>query len=289
MPAATTDRSSSASISGDGRLVAFTSDADNLVVGDGNFDTDIFVHDRPTQTTVRAGVRSDGTETGVELGSLNAALSADGQVVAFESEGALVAEDGGFPVDVFVHDEQPSPTRPPSLTPDLGPTPSRLTRRSSSLDQGGHHATSRPVPRCHPRDGRPARPGRSRPRGGPPVLDHAHRGRRGAGTGRSRRLRDGVHHLNQGQGEVCFDLSWAGIDGTVTAAHIHVGSATVAGDVVVPLFTDAALSGTDTASGCVSGVSEELIKAIRQDPENYYVNIRSDVFPAGAVRGQLGK
>jgi hypothetical protein len=31
-------------------------------------------------------------------------------VVAFESEGALVAEDGGFPVDVFVHDEQPSPT-----------------------------------------------------------------------------------------------------------------------------------------------------------------------------------
>jgi Tol biopolymer transport system component len=110
MPAATTDRSSSASISADGRLVAFTSDADNLVAGDGNFDTDIFVHDRPTQTTVRPSVRSDGTETGVELGGLNAALSADGQVVAFESEGALVAEDGGFPVDVFVHDEQPSPT-----------------------------------------------------------------------------------------------------------------------------------------------------------------------------------
>ena len=53
MPAATTDRSSSASISADGRLVAFTSDADNLVAGDGNFDTDIFVHDRQTQTTVR--------------------------------------------------------------------------------------------------------------------------------------------------------------------------------------------------------------------------------------------
>jgi Tol biopolymer transport system component len=106
MPAATTDRSSSASISADGRLVAFTSDADNLVAGDGNFDTDIF-DDRQTQSTVRSSVRSDGTETGFELGSLNAALSADGQVVAFESEGTLVAEDGGFPVDVFVHDEQP--------------------------------------------------------------------------------------------------------------------------------------------------------------------------------------
>jgi CHRD domain len=93
--------------------------------------------------------------------------------------------------------------------------------------------------------------------------------------------------LNQGQGEVCFDLSWAEIDGTVTAAHIHVGSATVAGPVVVGLFAGS-LSGTDSASGCVSGVSEELIKDIRQNPENYYVNIHSDMFPAGAVRGQLG-
>jgi CHRD domain len=93
--------------------------------------------------------------------------------------------------------------------------------------------------------------------------------------------------LNQGQGEVCFDLSWAGIDGTVTAAHIHVGPVGVGGPVVVPLFAGT-FAGTDSASGCVSGVREELIKAIRHDPENYYVNIHSDVFPAGAVRGQLG-
>jgi hypothetical protein len=95
--------------------------------------------------------------------------------------------------------------------------------------------------------------------------------------------------LNQGQGEVCFDLSWAGIDGTVVAAHIHAAPAGVAGPVVVPLFTDVALAGTDSASGCVAGVSEDLIKDIRQNPENYYVNIHSTVFPAGAVRGQLGK
>jgi Tol biopolymer transport system component len=99
--------STNPSISADGRLVAFTSDADNLVAGDGNFDLDVFVHDRQTHTTVRASVTSDGTETGFELGSLNASLSADGQAVAFQSEGALVAEDSGFPVDVFVHDEQP--------------------------------------------------------------------------------------------------------------------------------------------------------------------------------------
>jgi Tol biopolymer transport system component len=75
------------SISADGRVVAFTSDADSLVPGDGNFDTDVFVRDRQAQTTVRASVATDGTETGFELGSGNASLSADDQVVAFESEG----------------------------------------------------------------------------------------------------------------------------------------------------------------------------------------------------------
>jgi hypothetical protein len=95
--------------------------------------------------------------------------------------------------------------------------------------------------------------------------------------------------LNQGQGEVCFDLSWAGIDGTVVAAHIHAAPAGIAGPIVVPLFTGVALAGTDSASGCVTGVSEELIKAIRHDPENFYVNVHSTVFPAGAARGQLGK
>jgi CHRD domain len=95
--------------------------------------------------------------------------------------------------------------------------------------------------------------------------------------------------LNQGQGEVCFDLSWTGIDGTVVAAHIHAAPAGVAGAVVVPLFTGVALAGTDSASGCVSGVSEDLIKDIRQNPENYYVNVHSTVFPAGAARGQLAK
>jgi CHRD domain len=91
--------------------------------------------------------------------------------------------------------------------------------------------------------------------------------------------------LNQGQGEVCFELSWAGIDGTVVAAHVHAAPVGVAGPVVVPLFTGVALQGTDSASGCVSGMSEELVKAIRHDPASYYVNVRSTVFPAGRPAG----
>jgi hypothetical protein len=94
--------------------------------------------------------------------------------------------------------------------------------------------------------------------------------------------------LNQGLATVCFDVSWEDIDGTVVASHIHVGPVGVAGPVVVTLFTGG-FGGTDAVSGCATGVDRGLIKAIRQDPSAYYVNVHSTVFPAGAVRGQLGK
>jgi Tol biopolymer transport system component len=100
------DWSLSPAISADGRFVAFQSFAGNLVVGDTNFDYDIFVHDRQAHTTIRASVRTDGTEGGLSLGSHNASISADGQVIAFDSEAALAPEDTEFPVDIYVHDER---------------------------------------------------------------------------------------------------------------------------------------------------------------------------------------
>ena len=94
--------------------------------------------------------------------------------------------------------------------------------------------------------------------------------------------------LNQGQNEVCFDISWNDVDGTVFAGHIHVGAAGAPGPVVVTLFTGT-FAGTDSVSGCAQDVDAELIKAIRQDPAAYYVNVHSRPnFPGGAVRGQLG-
>ena len=94
--------------------------------------------------------------------------------------------------------------------------------------------------------------------------------------------------LNQGQNEVCFDISWADIDGTVFAGHIHVAPAGSPGPIVVTLFTGT-FAGTDSVSGCAVDVDPELIKAIRHDPSAYYVNVHSRPdFPGGAVRGQLG-
>jgi hypothetical protein len=81
--------------------------------------------------------------------------------------------------------------------------------------------------------------------------------------------------------QICYDLTVTGVE-DVTLAHIHVGPATEAGPVVVPL--QAPTSGS--SSGCVS-VSRDLVVAIVSDPSAYYVNVHSLDFPAGAVRGQL--
>ncbi|HZX50162.1 MAG TPA: CHRD domain-containing protein [Candidatus Paceibacterota bacterium] len=91
--------------------------------------------------------------------------------------------------------------------------------------------------------------------------------------------------LNQGQGEVCFEIAVQNISLPATGTHIHAAPAGVAGPVVVPLTPPDA---SGTSSGCVDA-DEELIKAIRQNPEAYYVNVHTTDFPAGAVRGQLSK
>jgi hypothetical protein len=95
--------------------------------------------------------------------------------------------------------------------------------------------------------------------------------------------------LNQGKHRICFDLSWADIDGTVFAAHIHEAPAGEAGDIVVPLF-EGEFAGTDEVSGCVTDLDRGLVKDIRKHPDEYYVNVHSTPgFEAGAVRGQLEK
>jgi hypothetical protein len=92
-----------AAISGDGRLVAFQSRASNLVAGDTNAATDIFVHDRFTGTTARVSVASAGAQGNDS--SAQPAISEDGRYVAFASAASnLVPGDTNGVGDVFVHD-----------------------------------------------------------------------------------------------------------------------------------------------------------------------------------------
>jgi hypothetical protein len=90
--------------------------------------------------------------------------------------------------------------------------------------------------------------------------------------------------LNPGQEEVCFTIEVEDIALPATGAHIHVGSADVAGPVVVALVPPDA---TGTSSACVPA-DRELVREILRNPDAYYVNVHTSEYPAGAVRGQLG-
>lgn len=101
--------STAAAISGDGRFVAFRSQATNLVAADTNNAGDVFVHDRQTQQTTRVSVSSSGAEA--QGASEQPAISGDGRFVAFVSDAAnLVAGDTGGHRDVFLHDRQTGQT-----------------------------------------------------------------------------------------------------------------------------------------------------------------------------------
>ncbi len=89
--------------------------------------------------------------------------------------------------------------------------------------------------------------------------------------------------VNPGQTRVCYTLKASGIE-TATAAHIHKAPPTEAGPPVVTLEAPA----DGSSEGCAT-VTRELAKALIQAPGDYYVNVHNADFPAGAIRGQLGK
>jgi len=94
-----------ASISANGRYVAFSSDASNLIWGDTNKTADVFVFDRLTRRTERVSVSSWGVQGNGD--HLYPSISADGRYVAFISDSSnLVPGDTNGRADVFVHDRR---------------------------------------------------------------------------------------------------------------------------------------------------------------------------------------
>jgi Tol biopolymer transport system component len=90
-----------ATISRDGRYVAFASIATNLVPNDTNGWRDVFVRDRQTGATVRVSVST--AEQPGDRSSADARISADGEVIAFRSAATnLMAADMNQSTDIFV-------------------------------------------------------------------------------------------------------------------------------------------------------------------------------------------
>jgi hypothetical protein len=91
-------------ISGDGRFVAFESNASNLVTDDTNSVRDVFVHDRLTGDTTRVSVGPGGLQG--DATSFGAAISPDGRFVAFVSDASNLVPGGSTGRQAFVHDRQ---------------------------------------------------------------------------------------------------------------------------------------------------------------------------------------
>ncbi|HEY2793936.1 MAG TPA: hypothetical protein VGJ28_16340 [Micromonosporaceae bacterium] len=108
--------SAGASISADGRYIAFASDASNLVAGDTNGQSDVVVRDMTTGVTslvswTSTGGRANGFSDG-------ASISADGNLIAFESGATnLVAHDTNGVIDVFLRDRTAGTTKRISTGP----------------------------------------------------------------------------------------------------------------------------------------------------------------------------
>jgi Cu/Zn superoxide dismutase len=89
------------------------------------------------------------------------------------------------------------------------------------------------------------------------------------------------------KGKLCYTLSWEGLSSNAIAAHIHEAPPGTAGPIVVPLTVASATSGTTTE--CKTGLDHALLRQIARHPTRYYVNVHSENFPGGEIRGQQAK
>ncbi len=103
------------SVSDNGRYVAFSSAASNVVAGDANGSSDVFVRDMVAGTTERVSVGFVGEASG---SSSSPQISADGRFVAFDSDADdLVSGDDNLSYDVFVRDRLSGSTERVSVGP----------------------------------------------------------------------------------------------------------------------------------------------------------------------------
>ena len=195
------DDSLGASMSADGRFVAFESRADNLSADDANGTIDVFVRDLQTATTTLVS-RASGMGAGGDDHSGGPAMSGDGRRVAFLSYADNLSDaDNDAVPDIFVRDLQTNTTilvsRATDGTPaaderlstvlDLGRRAVRrllLDRRTISapedVDDVAGHLRPRPADEHHH-----ARQPRERRRRGEPADGNSARARRSRPTGAS--------------------------------------------------------------------------------------------------------
>lgn len=131
-------RSHSPSISDDGRLVAFTSTASDLVPGDGNGSADVFVRDLRAGTTTRVSIDATGGDS--DGASEWPAISGDGHHLAFQSSATDLVPGADAPVSkVYLRDLRTGTTTLVSAAAD-GSQPDGPSTHPAISDDGRHVA-----------------------------------------------------------------------------------------------------------------------------------------------------
>lgn len=102
--------------SANGRFVAFSGSATNMINNDNNGASDVFVYDRSKDKMRRVSIRSNGNES--NLDSFGGELSASGRFVAFESKASNLVKNDTDNYDVFLHDRSTGKTTIESVRPN---------------------------------------------------------------------------------------------------------------------------------------------------------------------------
>lgn len=129
-------------ISGDASRVIFASDATNLVAGDTNAVTDLFLRDRAAGTTTRLSVSTAGVEGNAAVyGGGFHSISFDGKYAVFTSAATnMVAGDTNGKNDVFLRDIAGGTTTRISVSTDSGQaTDNCATGRGQSISYDGQY------------------------------------------------------------------------------------------------------------------------------------------------------
>lgn len=134
------DSSGGEALSANGRYVAFTSSANNLVAGDTNGFADVFRHDRVTGATIRVSVGPGGIQA--DEASTQCSISANGRFVGYRSKATnLVVGDTNNIRDIFVYDCETGITSRVNLAP--GGVEANRASQDSALSASGRFVAFR--------------------------------------------------------------------------------------------------------------------------------------------------
>jgi CHRD domain-containing protein len=90
--------------------------------------------------------------------------------------------------------------------------------------------------------------------------------------------------VRQSATELAYTYTWQDLLGQAMAAHIHKAPPGVPGPIVIPLSPPSGQSGSVSD---VATADAALLDDICANPGEYYINVHSDLYPGGEIRGQL--